>query len=64
MVVRSADEDDFLPHMPQAADIKVCGHVCPQVPDVTGAVGIGEAAGHEDGLFSHHYAFDGDAINN
>lgn len=63
MVVRTADEYHPLPGPPQVPDIEVCGNIGSQVPDMTGAIGIRQAAGHQYGLLTHHYTFDGDAIN-
>ncbi|OPX71284.1 MAG: hypothetical protein A4E36_00118 [Methanoregulaceae archaeon PtaB.Bin009] len=64
VVVRTADEYHLLASPPQVPDVAVGGDVGPQVPDVTGAISIRKAASHQNGLLTHHYAFDDDAINN
>jgi hypothetical protein len=63
VVVGSTNEHHRLTCPPKISDIKIGWYIGPEVTKVTGAVGIGKPAGHEDGSITHHYLFDDDAIN-
>ena len=57
VVVGTADKHHRLAPPPQVTNIEICRHIGPKVPEMAGAVGIGKAAGHEDGSVVHHYLF-------
>jgi hypothetical protein len=57
MVVRTTDENYGLPRPPKVADIEIGRDIGPEVTQVTGAIGVGKAAGHEERSVAHHYLF-------
>jgi hypothetical protein len=63
VIVRTTDKYHRLATPPKVTDIEICRDISPKVPKVAGTIGIGKAAGDEDGAVAHHYLFDDDAIN-
>jgi hypothetical protein len=63
MVIRATDENDPFTAPPHVAHVKIGRHVGPEVPDMARTIGIGEPAGHQQGLITHQYDFDDDDIN-
>jgi hypothetical protein len=57
MVIRTADEDDLFACPPHIADIRIGRDVCPQVPEMAGAVGVRQPAGNQQRRFFHEYFF-------
>jgi hypothetical protein len=57
MIIGTADEHHLLATSPQVSDIEICRDIGPEVSQMAGAVGIGKAAGDEDGAVTHHYLF-------
>jgi hypothetical protein len=57
VIIGTADEHHRLATSPQVSDIEIRRDIGPDVPEMAGAVGIGKAAGHEDGSVTHHYLF-------
>jgi hypothetical protein len=57
MVVRATDKYHGFSRPPEITDVEIGGDIGPEVTQVTGAVGVGEPAGHEERPVAHHYLF-------